>query len=239
MDCRLCDCAVMVWPTGFMDRTARNGVDSGRMSRTIFGTSVQVEAGKSGASMIMRVALFTVLLLAGCASVHDDSLATVHAVLQKDAPVQIVSITPSGDNELARLTIKNTTDRYVQTMGITWAIFRPVNCAASGSAPQIQQMTRITSIVQLPQSIWRGGNRVLKPHEKTEIKSLSLSRTELLELAKKYNAKKIRVQVGMGQVDFTTGNNFTSRNGPPDWRDENVERTNILDAEDAASAPCP
>ena len=178
--------------------------------------------------------------LAGCAS-QDGSLATVHAVFQKDAPVQIVSITPSGDNELATVTIKNTTDRYVQTIGITWTVFRPVNCAASGSAPRIQQATRLTSIVQLPQSIWHniwGGNRVLKPHERTEIKSLSLSRKSLQETAKTYNAKKLRVQVGMAQVNFTTGSNFTSRNGPPDWRDENVERTNILDAEDAASAAC-
>jgi hypothetical protein len=57
-------------------------------------------------------------------------------------------------------------------------------------------------------------------------------------MAKTYNAKKLRVQVGMAYVNFTTGNNFTSRNGPPDWRDENVEQTNILDAEDAASAAC-
>jgi len=188
----------------------------------------------------MRLTMFAALLLAGCASIQDvGSLATVHAVLQKDAPVQIVTITPSSDNELATVTIKNTTDRYVQDMSITWTVFRPVNCAASGSAPRIQQATRITSLVQLPQSIWRGGARVLKPHEQTEIKSLSLSRKSLQEMAKTYNAKKLRVQVGMAQVSFTTDNNFTSRNGPPDWRDENVERTNILDAEDAASEACP
>jgi len=184
----------------------------------------------------MRVAMFTALLLAACASQHVDSLATVHAVLQKDAPVQIVSITPSGDNELATVTIKNTTDRYVQTMGITWTVFRPVNCAASGSAPRIQQATRITSSAEAKD--WRGGARVLKPHELTEITSLSLSRKSLQEMAKTYNAKKLRVQVGMAQVNFTTGNDFTSRSGPPDWRDENVAQTNILDAEDAASAAC-
>ena len=126
----------------------------------------------------MRVAMFTALLLAGCASIQDvGSLATVHAVLQKDAPVQIVGVRPSGDNELATVTIKNTTDRYVQTIGITWTVFRPVNCATSGGAPRIQQATRITTSVQL-QSIWRGGG-VLKPHEQTKITSLSLSRTEL------------------------------------------------------------
>src|SRR5258708_9707748 len=88
--------------------------------------------------------------LAGCASIHDvGSLATVHAVLQKDAPVQIVGVRPSGDNELATVTIKNTTDRYVQNMMITWTVFRPVNCATSGSAPRIQQATRITSSAQV------------------------------------------------------------------------------------------
>jgi len=186
----------------------------------------------------MRLTMFAALLLAGCASIQDvGSLATVHAVLQKDAPVQIVTITPSSDNELATVTIKNTTDRYVQDMSITWTVFRPANCAASGSAPRIDLATRIASSADAKD--WRGGARVLKPHEQTEITTLSLSRTELRELAKKYNAKKLRVQVGMAYVDFTAGNNFTSRSGPPDWRDENVERTNILDAEDAASAACP
>jgi hypothetical protein len=189
--------------------------------------------------MNTRFALVASLLLGGCARIQDGgSFATVHAVLQKDAPVQIVSITPSGDNTLATVTVKNTTDRYVQEFDVTWTVFRPVNCAASGSAPRIQQATRITTSAQL-QSIWRGGARILKPHEQTEITSLSLSRKSLQEMAKTYNAKKLRVQVGMAYVNFTTGNNFTNRSGPPDWRDENVERTNILDAEDAASAACP
>jgi hypothetical protein len=185
----------------------------------------------------MRVAMFTALLLAGCASIQDvGSLATVHAVLQKDAPVQIVSITPSGDNELATVIIKNTTDRYVQDMSITWTAFRPVNCAASGSAPRIQHATRTTTSAYAKG--WRGGARVLKPHEQTKITSLWLSRKSLQEMAKTYNAKKLRVQVGVAYVDFTTGDNFTSGNGLPGWRDAKVERTNILDAEDAASAAC-
>ena len=184
--------------------------------------------------------------LAGCASNQGiGSLATVHAVLQKDAPVQIVGITPSGDNELATVTIKNTTDRYVQDMSITWTVFRPVNCAASGSAPRIQQATRLTTPVFVEGRRWfwslrRGTTSnvlVLEPHEQMKIKSLLLSRTELQETAKKYNAKKLRVQVGMAYVNFTTDNNSTTRDGP-DWRDANVERTNILDAEDAASAAC-
>jgi hypothetical protein len=175
-----------------------------------------------------------------------------HRLLQMFAPVWLfglaacASITPSGDNELATVTIKNTTDRYVQDMGITWTTFRPVNCAASGTATRIQLATRFTSSAcaedrRGPGPLPAGhswGARVLLPHEQTDITSLSLSRKSLQEIAKKYNAKKLRVQVGMAQVDFTTGNDFSSRNGPPDWRDENVERTNILDAEDAASAAC-
>lgn len=152
--------------------------------------------------MKMLVAMFTASLLAGCASVHDGSLATVHAVLQKDALVQIVSITPSGDNEFATVTIRNTTDRYVQDMAITLTAFRPVNCAASGSAPRIQLATRITSSADFARGWWRGGARVLKPHEQTEITSLPLSRKSLQDMAKTYNAKKLRVQVGMAQVDF-------------------------------------
>jgi hypothetical protein len=127
-----------------------------------------------------------------------------------------------------------------------------VNCAVSGPAPRIEQIERwassahavdrslFTSLVnQLFHSHLGlgGGARILKPHEQTEIASW-LSRTALLEMAPKYNAKKVRVQVGIAWVNFTTGDKFSNRNGPPDWRDKMVEETNILDAEDAAKQAC-
>jgi hypothetical protein len=57
-------------------------------------------------------------------------------------------------------------------------------------------------------------------------------------MAPKYNAKKVRVQVGIAYVNYTTGEKFTGRNGLPEWRDTVVEKTNILDAEDAARQAC-
>jgi hypothetical protein len=171
----------------------------------------------------------------------------IDRVIQRDAPVQVVGIKENGDNALATVIIKNTTDKYVQEFDITWTVFRPVNCAASGPAPRIQQMTREGRSAYAED---RGPNprplppgytwpsRVLKPHEQAEITSLSLTRADLLEMAKKYNAKKVRVQVGIVYVNFTTGDKFTSRNGPPDWRDKAVEETNILDAEDATRQAC-
>ena len=155
-------------------------------------------------------------------------------------------------NALYTVTIKNATDKYVQDFNVTWTAFRPVNCAASGPAPRIEHMERytlsahaidrglFTSLVnQLLHSHLGlgGGARILKPHEQTEIASW-LSRTALLEMAPKYNAKKVRVQVGIAYVNFTTGDKFTNRNGPPDWRDTTVEQTNILDADDAAKQAC-
>lgn len=173
----------------------------------------------------------------------------VSPVLQKDAPVQIVSIAENGDNALYAVTIKNSTDKYIQDFSITWTAFRPVNCATSGPAPRIQQMTRWASsatavnrglFTSLVNSLFHshlglsGGARVLKPHEQTEIASW-LSRTALLEMAPKYNAKKVRVQVGIATVNY--GDKFTNRSGF-DWRDTTVERTNILDADDAAKQAC-
>ena len=176
----------------------------------------------------------------------------VGSVLQRDAPMQIVVIAENGDNALYAVTIKNSTDKYIQDFYVTWTAFRPVNCATSGPAPRIQQMTRwassahavdrgpLTSLVN-----WLfhshlglgGGARVLKPHEQTEIASW-LSRTALLEMAPKYNAKRVRVQVGIAYVNYTTGDKFTNRSGPPDWRDTTVEQTNIIDADDAAKQAC-
>jgi hypothetical protein len=176
----------------------------------------------------------------------------IDPVIQKDAPVQIVGSAENGDNVLYAVTIKNATDKYIQDFEITWTAFRPVNCAVSGPAPRIQQMTRVG------QSAWAvdrglmaslinwffhshlglgGGARFLKPHEQTEVASW-LSRTALLEMAPKYNAKKVRVQVGIAYVNFATGDKFTNHNGPPDWRDTKVEHTNILDADDAAKQAC-
>jgi hypothetical protein len=176
----------------------------------------------------------------------------IDPVIQKDAPVQVVGIEGNGDNAFYAVTIKNAADKYIQDFFLTWTAFRPVNCAASGPAPRIQQMTRVaqsayaverglfTSLVnQLLHSHLGlgGGARILKPHEQAEIASW-LSRTALLEMAPKYNAKKVRVQVGIAYVNFATGDNFTNHNGPPDWGDKTVEKTNILDAEDAARQAC-
>lgn len=176
----------------------------------------------------------------------------IDPVIQKDAPIQVAAIEGNGDNALYVVTIKNVTDKYIQDFFITWTAFRPVNCAASGPAPRIQQMTRwASSAYAVDRSLFTslvnqlfhshlglgGGARILKPHEQTEIASW-LSRTELLEMAPKYNAKKVRVQVGIAWVNFRTGDKFGSHNGPPDWRDTTVERTNILDVEDAARQAC-
>ena len=158
----------------------------------------------------------------------------VGPVFQKDAPVQIIGIKESCDNTLATIIIKNATDKYVQGFDVTWTIFRPVNCAGSGPAPRLSAIMRVVPLP--PGHTWP--SRVLKPHEQTEITSLSLTRTYLLETATKYNAKKLRVQVGIAYVNYTTGDKATSRSGPPDWRDKTVEDTNIIDAEDAAKQAC-
>jgi hypothetical protein len=157
----------------------------------------------------------------------------IDPVIQKDAPVQIVAIKQIGDNTVAPVKVKNATDRWVQDFTIIWTIFRPTNCAVNGPAPRIQraigEARQIYAKVPNPPSppdSW--GDRVFKPREQIEVTWLSLTRTSLLELAKKYNAKKLRVQVGIAYVNYTTGDKFTSRDGSPDWRDETVEKTSPL-----------
>jgi hypothetical protein len=199
------------------------------------------------------VAVPIVLILLFCgAGVAQTAQLVIGPVYQTDAPIQIVGIDGNGDNALYAVTIKSATDKYIQDFYITWTAFRPVNCAVSGPAPRIQHMTRWASsahavdhslFTTLVNQLFHshlglgGGARVLKPHEQTEI-PLWLSRTELLEMAPKYDAKKVRVQVGIAYVNYTSGDKFTNRNGPPDWRDTAVEQTNILDADDAAKQAC-
>ena len=167
----------------------------------------------------------------------------VGPVFQRDAPVQVVGIKESGDNFLATVIIKNATDKYVQDFTITWTIFRPPNCAASGPAPRVQPLKSeghqiYAKVPNPPSPPENWGARVLKPHEQIEVTYLSLSGAALMKLAKESDAKKLRIQVGIAYVNFTSGDKVTSHNGPPDWRDKMVEETNILDAHDAAAQAC-
>src|SRR5712692_160882 len=173
--------------------------------------------------MNMRIALFAVLPLAGCASLPPVQLA-IDPVVQLDAPVQIVSIQPSGDNELATVTVKNNTDRSIEDFDVSWSVFRPVNCNVSGPAPRLQHTggggqsahaeARGTGTLP-PGHTW--GARALKPHEQTEITSVSLSRESLLKTAKEFNAKKLRVQVGISYANYPSEAGATYHIGP-DWR---------------------
>jgi hypothetical protein len=184
------------------------------------------------------------LPLAGCASLPRVQLA-IDPVVQVDAPVQIVSMKSTRDNILATVTVKNATDRDVQDFDVAWSVFRPVNCAVSGPAPRLQRMeagaqsayaeARGTGALP-PGHTW--GARALKPHEQTEITSVSLSRESLLKTAKNFNAKKLRVQVGIAYANFTSEAGVTYHIGS-DWRDVTWEQeNNILDVDDAARQTC-
>ncbi len=183
-------------------------------------------------------------LLAGCANGRLVQLA-IDPVVQKDAPVQIVSIQPSGDNALATVTVKNATDRPIEDFMVSWSVFRPVNCALSGPAPRLQHTGSGGRSAHAeargqgtlpPGASW--GARALKPHEQTEITSLSLSRESLMKTAKDFNAKKLRVQVGIAYANFTPPAGTTYFIGP-DWRDVAWEQAhNIFDLDDAALQAC-
>jgi hypothetical protein len=159
-------------------------------------------------------------------------------IVQKSAPVQIVSIKADGDNTLATVVVKNATDRYIQVFNIVWTVLRPANCATNGPAPGVQQLMSAGHQVFAKAPGPGGGDRVLKPHEQIEITSLSLTRTDLLDLAKKNNAKKLRVQVGIAWVNFTAGDHFTDHDGPPDWFDPAAIKMGILDDDDATKQAC-
>jgi hypothetical protein len=169
----------------------------------------------------------------------------IDPVVQLDAPVQIVNIHPSGENVLATVTVKNATDRPVQDFDISWSVFRPVNCAMSGPAPRLQYMGGGGQSAHAeargqgtlpPGHTW--GARTLKPHEQTEITSLSLSRESLLKMAKESNAKKLRVQVGIAYANFPPEAGVTYHIGP-DWRNVAWEQAgNVFDLDDAARQAC-
>ena len=159
-------------------------------------------------------------------------------MVQTDAPVQIVSIQSSGDNLLATVTVKNMTDRPIDDFDIGWSIFRPANCATTGSARLQLMGGGGQSAHAEARGIGRWGSRVLKPHEVTEITTVSLSREKLLKMAKDFNAKKVRVQVGIAYANYPPEPRVTYHVGP-DWRNVTWEQAgNIFDVEDEARQAC-
>jgi hypothetical protein len=169
---------------------------------------------------------------------------TVAPIVQKGAPIEIVSIKADGANLLATLVLKNTTNHYIQYFNVTWTALRPANCAANSPDAPLQQLKSeghqvyATTAGKKNEADRSADQRVIKPHDQIEITSLSLTRNDLLDLAKKNNAKKVQVQVAIGWVNFTTSENFSDHDGPPDWFDPTVMKMGILDADDAAKQAC-
>lgn len=170
----------------------------------------------------MAVSILAVVLT-GCAA-HPF---TVHVIPQNDAPVQIISIAPYGDNLLGHMVVKNTTDKPVLGFDISWVIIIPKNCSSNRSGP--------IRGYQATQSGYAGG-RPLKPHEQTGqvippwVTLESLTKT----------ARRIRVQVWIGSVDYAppealNGSAFTHIG--PDWREEKFAGY-IPDAADAEGQAC-
>jgi hypothetical protein len=198
--------------------------------------------------VLVAMMVGTFAMLAGCATGHVVPFVqlAIDPMVQADAPVQIVSIKPARDNVLATVTVKNNTARPVMDFDISWSVFRPANCAVSGPAPRLQPMgststsahaeDRRPGEILLPGTTW--GARALKPHEQTEITSLSLSRESLLKWAIDANAKKLRVQVGVAYMNFQPEPGVTYHVGP-DWRNVTWEQArNIFDLDDAARQAC-
>jgi len=82
------------------------------------------------------------------------------------------------------------------------------------------------------------GDRALKPGEVTVIDTITLSRESLLKRAREWNARKIRVQLGVSNMSYWPEPGTTNMIGP-DWHDVAWEHNgNIFDLDDAARQAC-
>jgi hypothetical protein len=179
----------------------------------------------------------------GCASIYQPS--PVHIVSQTNAPVQIVGIAARDYSLLGSVVVKNTTDRFVDSFEVVWSIYSPAKCRDSD--PRLREVTRHGQIVYAERrGIWKPRGalwpaRPLVPHETTRITVLHLTPEELSELEQKYGARKVAVQIAILYVNYEPSP-CNSHSGCthtwPDWRDDRLERTQILDAENAASQAC-
>lgn len=175
----------------------------------------------------MAVSILAVVLT-GCAA-HPF---TVYVIPQNDAPVQIISIAPHGDNLLGHMVVKNTTDKPVLNFNISWVIIIPKDCSSKRSGP--------IRGYQATQSGYAGG-RPLKPHEQSrQVIPPWVTLESMTKTANVTGARRIRVQVWIGSVDYAPPealNGLAFTHIGPDWREEKFAGY-IADAADAEGQAC-
>jgi len=90
--------------------------------------------------------LLVVFACIGTMQVSARVLVSTGPVIQQDAPVQIVSIEKTLQNQVADIELKNTSDRPVSGVQIGWAIDVPSGCASVPVATQVNQRSFPLSI---------------------------------------------------------------------------------------------
>ena len=147
------------------------------------------------------------------------------------------------------MVVKNTTDKPVLKFDVAWVIIIPPNCSSDrrGQAIRILQATQSAYAEQRgtgvlgPGEFW--GSRPLKPHEQTEQITMlpTITRESLAKMAKADGARRIRVQVGIGCVDYAppeavSGLGFTHIG--PDWSEPRFQQFPSPDPDDAEQQTC-
>jgi hypothetical protein len=113
---------------------------------------------------------------------------------QEEAPVRIVSMTKTVDNQTRAIVVRNVSQRQITSFQLAWVTVVPEGCPGTPTEPLVHEQA--------------AENHPLAPGQEATLDWYRLPTDQLLNFAKLQEAKVLLTQVGVIRADFADGNSW-------------------------------
>lgn len=145
---------------------------------------------------------FSVLLLVPAILAAADPIGITGSFVNQDgAPLQIIAMTKSLEDQISELTLENKSNMAVISFQIEWVVAVPASCSAQSIEP-------VTSQAQADRVRIEKGASV-------STKSYGLSTWQLVSTARNKRASLVVVQVRIAKVEFEDGSIWLAESSGP------------------------
>ena len=143
------------------------------------------------APMRLRIATAGLLMVGAAASVLAQTPSVeVTWARQPDTPLRVVRIVSTLTNPIHEIALKNASKKVIVSYQLGWVPVVPPGCGTP-----VRASTKLLPVVQGP--VW--------PNVGESAHAYEFDRSEILEIARKWDSRKIVVEVGVVKVELAYG----------------------------------